>query len=176
MMALFMASWSIGFFALFVAHLYLRLDAVSWPPAGSPPPPRLLTGLATGVVLGSSAAYHWGVRGIASGDHRRLARGLFGATFLSFVFIMVQIAAAMQGLARGLRWDSGVYAGFFWVVGGFHLAHVVVGFAAGLWLAARARRGDFTADRNLPVQLWGYYWHSIGGVWILIYLFIFLPV
>lgn len=174
MMALFMGSWSLGFVALFAAHLYLRLDAVSWPPAGAPPPPRVLTGVATALALLSSGAYHWGLRGIERGERRTLTRGLALATLLTFLFVLTQVAGGAQAVARGLTWEAGVYGAFFWIVGGFHLAHVMVGFVAGAWLSARAAGGAFTADGHLAVRMWGYYWHTIGAVWAVIYVLVFL--
>jgi heme/copper-type cytochrome/quinol oxidase subunit 3 len=175
-MGLFMASWSIGFFALLVANLYFRLDAVTWPPAGAPEPPVLVGGLATLVALASSAAYHWGLTGIEPprASRARLVKGLFAATALAFVFLLVQLGAGLAAATRGLVWDRGVYAAFFWITAGFHYLHVVVGFAAGLWLALRARSGAYGPAAHLPVRLWGYYWHSIGLIWVLIYLFLFL--
>lgn len=171
-MALFLASWSIGFVALFAAQLYLRFDALSWPPPGFPPPPRLLTGVSTLVAAASSLAYHFGLLGIEKGRTSQLRYGLLGATILAFVFLLIQLAAAVQAQALGLRWDGGAYPSVFWITAGFHYLHVVVGFTAGVWLYLGARR--FRADRHLPVRLWGYYWHSIGLIWALLYVFVFL--
>lgn len=173
-MGLFLGSWSIGFIALLLALLYIRLQAVSWPPAGAPEPPRLLTGLSTAIVLLSSATYHYGLVGIERGLRRRLAHGLLISATLAFVFLLTQLAAAAQALARGLAWDTDVYASFFWVTAGFHYAHVIVGFAAASWLFVRTQSGAFSGRDHLVVRLWGYYWHSMGAVWVLIYLFVFL--
>ena len=173
-MALFMASWSIGFVALLLAHLYVRLDAVTWPPADAPTPPRALAGLSSLLVLASSLAYHFGLRGVEAARPRRLVLGLSAAAGLSFLFLLTQLAAAFQALARGLVWNDGVYGGFFWVIAGLHYAHVVVGFTACVWLVLRARGGAYRSDRHLAVRLWGYYWHSIGLIWLIIYLVLFL--
>lgn len=173
-MALFMLSWSIGFLALLGAHLYLRLDAVVWPPAGEPLPPRLLPGLSTLVVLGSSVAYHFGLRGIEKERTDRLMRGLIAATGLATLFMLLQLGAAMQAVSEGLTWTRSVYAAFFWMTAGLHLAHVVVGVFAGAWMINATRVGTFSAAQHLHVRLWGYYWHSVGAYWLLIYLFVFL--
>lgn len=174
MMLLFMGSWSIGFVALIAAHLYMRLDAVAWPPAGAPAPPTTLMALSTGFAVASSLAYHRGLLAIELNRPRALWSGLLAATALSFLFMFMQLGAGVQASMRGLTWSSGVYGAFFWVVAGFHLAHVVVGFVAGIWLLAQTRAGAFSSGKHLPVRLWGYYWHSIGAAWIAIYLFIFV--
>lgn len=170
-MALFMGSWSIGFLALFAAQLYLRLDAVTWPPAGSPPPPLLVTGISCLFVMASSGLYQFGLSRIERGKPG-LQLGLIGATALAFLFLMLQLAAGAQAQARGLDWSESAYAAVFWITGGFHFLHVVVGVAAGVWLSVQAP--TFSPDRHLPVRLWGYYWHSVGLIWLLIYLFIFV--
>lgn len=173
-MALFLGSWSIGFVALFVAQLYIRLDAAVWPPIGSPPPPRLLTGLSTVAVLASSVVYQMGLWGVEKGRRGHLVLGLGTATALSLVFMTLQWAAGLQAVTRGLAWNQGVYATFFWVTAGFHYLHVAVGFAAGVWMWSRARVGLYTSENHLTVRLWAYYWHSIGLIWVLIYLLVFL--
>lgn len=173
MMALFMGSWSIGFLALIAAHLYFRLDALVWPPSGAPPPPRLLTGLSTLVAVASSVVYHRAYTR-ARADHPGLGRGLLTASGLAALFMLMQVAAGAQAVARGLVWDASAYAAFFWITAGFHLAHVLVGFVAGFWLWQRQRARELAPGLLLQVELWGYYWHSIGLMWILIYLVVFL--
>lgn len=171
-MALFLGSWSIGFVALFVAQLYLRLDAISWPPAGSPAPPLALTGVSSLVAIASSAAFHFGLTRIERDEKSGLQLGLGLASGLAFLFLMLQMAAGFQAQARGLDWREGVYEAVFWITGGFHFLHVVVGLVAGVWLTLRARA--YSAQSHLPVRLWGYYWHSIGLIWLLIYLLVFV--
>ena len=174
-MILFLASWSIGFVALFMASIYLRLDAITWPPAHSPSPPRVLTGVSTVVTIASSLFYHWGLWSIERDRVRSLIGGLTWASGLMFVFLLIQLAAGFQATAQGLVWSSGVYASLFWIFAGFHYAHAIIGCTAGCWLLVRAVAGRYSSEHHLSIRLWGYYWHSVGVVWILIYIFIFLP-
>lgn len=172
-MVLFMASWSIGFITLFMAQLYLQLDAVVWPPPGAPEPPRVITGWATLVVVLSSAAYHWGLLGIEKNKTAQLTRGLAAASALSFVFLLLQMATGFQAVASGLLWNHSAYAALFWIFAGYHYAHALVGCIAGIWLTLRAQAHRYSVESHLTVRLWGYYWHSIGAIWILIYLLVF---
>ncbi|MBX2813016.1 MAG: cytochrome c oxidase subunit 3 [Myxococcales bacterium] len=173
-MGLFMGSWAIGFIALFAAQWYLRLNAIQWPPIGAASPPRILTGLSTMVTILSSLLYHWGLIGIEKSNKTQLFRGLAAASVLSFIFLVMQVCAAFIAIATGLRWDQSAYAGLFWIFAGYHFAHALLGCLAGAWLSARAWDGFFSESHHLPIRLWGYYWHSVGGLWVLIYLFVFL--
>ena len=173
-MGLFLASWSTGFFALLFAYMYIRLNALEWPPAGRAPPPRIIAGLSTLFTIASSIAYQYGLYSLIKGKLTRFKQGLFAAILLTFVFMVMQLAAAMQAVARNLAWDSGVYASFFWLTAGFHYAHVIVGFIAGVWLIQKAYANTYTSENYLVIELWSYYWHSIGVLWILMYVFVFL--
>ncbi len=163
-----------GFFALLAAYLYMRLEAGMWPPANEPEPPLMLTGISTIFAVLSSVFYQWGLHDVSKKAGKRLVPALGIATLTALVFIGIQLAAGVQGVARGLRWDSGIYASFLWLTAGFHYAHVLVGIGAGAYLTQNARLGVYNRENYLTVQLWGYFWHSICVVWILIYCLVFL--
>ncbi len=162
MMLLFMGSWSLGFFALFASLIYVRLEAGAWPPADAPALPLGLAAFATATSLASSAAYLGAERRALRADRAGLRASLLLATGLAVLFLLLQAAAAAVARGRGLDLSAGPYSVFFWLISGFHAAHVGVAVVAGGWLSARSH-----VATPLTVSLWGMYWHGVGLLWIL---------
>jgi heme/copper-type cytochrome/quinol oxidase subunit 3 len=170
-MAVFLGSWAMLFIALFFAYAFVRGRAPSWPPPGVPALPRLVPGLNTVVIAASSLAVARGVAAVERGRSRGAGRALGLAALLGAVFLALQ-ALVWTGLWRaGLVPSGGTYPSVFYAFTAFHALHVVVGLAALALLALRARRGR--AGRT-GVRLWGWYWHFVGALWVVLYATVFL--
>jgi cytochrome c oxidase subunit 3 len=55
-----------------------------------------------------------------------------------------------------------------------HALHVTGGVGVLVWLAWRARRGDFTPRAHLALELGGLYWHLVDLVWIFLWPLLYL--
>ncbi len=55
-----------------------------------------------------------------------------------------------------------------------HALHMVIGIGLVLWIAWRARRGDFTKAWSTPVEVVGLYWSFVDVVWLTLYPLIYL--
>lgn len=62
----------------------------------------------------------------------------------------------------------------YYFMTGLHALHVTIGIGVILWMAKRARRGEFSARYNTPVELTGLYWHFVDVVWIFLYPLLYL--
>jgi heme/copper-type cytochrome/quinol oxidase subunit 3 len=170
-MAVFLGSWAMLFIALFFAYAFVRARAPAWPPPGAPPLPRLLPGLNTLVIAGSSLAVARAVQARELGRVRDAALALAAAAGLGAAFLALQ-GLVWAGLWRaGLLPSGGPYPSVLYAFTVFHALHVVVGLAALVGLALRARRGR--AGRT-AVRLWGWYWHFVGALWGVLYATVFL--
>ncbi len=174
-MKIFMASWTLSFFALIAAYFYLRLTAGSWPPGGAPRPPLMLTAMSTAAAASSSVVLQMGVNALKAGRRDQLSPALAMAIGLGGLFIAFQLAAGMQAVGRGLVPSLNAYAALFWITAIFHALHVGVGLIALLVLYARARKGAYTPEHHLGLSLWTYYWHGVDLAWLCIFFLMFVP-
>jgi cytochrome c oxidase subunit 3 len=73
--------------------------------------------------------------------------------------------------AGGGRPARGVvlYVTQYYLLTGLHALHVTGGLAVLVWLAIRARRGDFTPASHIALELGGLYWHLVDLVWIFLW-------
>jgi heme/copper-type cytochrome/quinol oxidase subunit 3 len=166
-MAVFLGSWAMLFAGLFFAYALVRARAPSWPPLDAPALPRLLPGLNTLAIAASSAAVARAVRQRELGRTRSAARLLAGAAALGAAFLALQLVVWGELWQRGLLPSSGPYGSVFYAFTAFHALHVLVGLG-GLGAAAarvRSRAGASPTD----VRLWGWYWHFVGILWVLLY-------
>jgi cytochrome c oxidase subunit 3 len=173
-MAIFLASWAMMFAALFFGYGLLRAKAASWPPPGVPRLPVGLPLLNTGVLAASSAALLVGVWRARHGKATLLAPALLAALLLGGTFLALQTELWTEVRASGLVIGSGQYASVFYSLTWVHAAHVAVGLLALAYLSVQALRGTYSPERHLPVRLWAMYWHFVGLVWLLLFLFVFL--
>jgi cytochrome c oxidase subunit 3 len=89
------------------------------------------------------------------------ATALLGMHFMHFVH-------------EGLTLQTNLFGSTFYVLTGFHGAHVTVG-VIWLWtLFGMAVRGRLTQARSLDVEIAGLYWHFVDVVWVAIFTLVYL--
>lgn len=173
-MTIFIGAWAMMFACLFFAYGALRLGAPFWPPAGQPVLPILVPGVNTLVIGLSSLAMEVGLAGMTRGASKRLAPALLVATLLGVGFLALQYAVGADLYGQGLTPRTGPYASVFYGLAGIHGLHVVIGVLALAGLTYRAYRGAYSPASFLPVRLWSFYWHFMGAVWALMFIFVFV--
>ncbi len=67
-----------------------------------------------------------------------------------------------------------LFFGLYFSMTGLHGLHVIAGMAVILWLLLRARKGHFSAQHFLPVDLGGLYWHLVDVIWIFLFPLLYL--
>jgi cytochrome c oxidase subunit III len=68
-----------------------------------------------------------------------------------------------------------VFYCLYWLLTGIHGLHLLVGIAAIVVVAARARRGAFARAYYSPIRVVSLYWHFVDVVWIFLFVLIYLP-
>lgn len=133
-----------------------------------------LTTFATFILLTSSWTM---VRALASaqdGDQIALARALFLTALLGAIFVGIQFYEYTHLSHEGLTLSSSMFGSAFYVLTGFHGAHVLIGV---IWILAtfvRALNGHFTKDNWIGIEILGLYWHFVDVVWVFIFPLIYL--
>ncbi len=76
--------------------------------------------------------------------------------------------------AHAVHANLGMYYGFYFCMTGLHGLHVLIGMGLIIWLAIRAKRGDFGADYFTPVEGVGIFWHIVDLIWIFLFPLLYL--
>lgn len=172
-MVIFIGAWAMMFACLFFAYGALRLGASEWPPLGQSRLSIALPGLNTAFIALSSGALELGLWETRRARVRRLAPMLLLTAMLGAVFVIVQCLIGSAMYDSGLTPQVGPYASVLYGLAGIHGVHAAVGVIALSWLAVRAFQGTYNTPLHLPVRLWSMYWHFVGIVWVLMFVFVF---
>jgi cytochrome c oxidase subunit 3 len=155
------------FGALFAAYFVIRGESSGWPPLGRLERPELLLpGLNSILLISSSATMQWAVRAARGGDRSRILRWLGLTLLLGGVFLLIQ---GYEFSNNGFGLDAGVFGSTFYILTGFHGAHVLAGLILIAIVANRARRGLVSAEHHIALEGISYYWHFVDVVWLFLF-------
>jgi cytochrome c oxidase subunit 3 len=162
------------FTALTSAYIVRAASAADWKPLALP---RILW-LSTALILVSSGSFQaarWSLRRQLDSKY---VSWLAVTTFLGFGFLLSQWYAWQQLARQGIFLASNPHSSFFYLLTAMHGLHLLVGLLALLYLLARTRqrRSDGLAEarRQARAEAVGIYWHFMDGLWIYLFLLLFL--
>ena len=73
-----------------------------------------------------------------------------------------------------LTLGSGIYGSTFFMLTGFHGAHVFLGTLMLLIMWLRVLKGHFTKDNHFAFEAAAWYWHFVDVVWLGLFLFVYV--
>ncbi len=170
MMWLFLLQDTLTFAALLTGYWMLRIATVDWPPQYEIFD-LYLVAFMTFVLICSSATMAVAVAASARG-HRRLSGRFLWLTVLGGVtFLGLQAYEWTHFIAEGARlatnpWGVPLFSASFFVITGFHGAHVLAGVIYLLITIARQAAGRIKPE---SVEIAGLYWHFVDLVWVFIF-------
>ena len=174
--------WLAGAGSNLATHLFLWPDfADTWPlfrtPSGAETEPMPAWGLPfinTIILVTSSVTVtfaHWALK-----RNQRLPLQLWlaltvalGVTFLTFQGI--EYIEAYHEL--GLTLASGIYGSTFFMLTGFHGAHVTLGTIMLFVMLLRSLKGHFTPDNHFAFEATSWYWHFVDVIWLFLFTFVY---
>ena len=169
----FLASECLFFGALISTYLLYRTRA----PLGKTPHDLYdipYTSVSSFVLLMSSLTMVMALSAIQRGDQARLRTWLLATALLGMVFVGGQVYEFTVFTEKGLNLSNSVAGSSFFVLTGFHGAHVTVGILWLLSLLGFSARGQLPPKRSLDVEIAGLYWHFVDVVWIVIFTIVYL--
>jgi heme/copper-type cytochrome/quinol oxidase subunit 3 len=173
LMWLFLASECLFFGSLIGAYLLYRDKSLT-----GPYPKDLFdipfTSVSAFILLMSSVTMVLALAAIQRGDLRQLRIWLVTTALLGITFLAGQAFEFTQFHNEGLSLSTNLFGTTFFVLTGFHGAHVSVGVLILLSLYVMSARGHLPQEKSLNVELAGLYWHFVDIVWIVIFTLIYL--
>ena len=157
-----------------------------WPLLNTPDPERFpgasgvipamgLPLVNTLLLVTSSFTVSFAHHAIKEGNRKRIIQWLTVTVTLGLIFLFVQgyeYVHAYNDL--GLTLGSGIYGTTFFMLTGFHGAHVTLGTFMLLIMLFRALKGHFTDDNCFGFEAAAWYWHFVDVVWIALFIFVYV--
>jgi heme/copper-type cytochrome/quinol oxidase subunit 3 len=177
-------SWKLGFWifigseSLFFGTLIATYMVYEGASVVGPYPPDILdiplTTISTFVLLMSSLAMVLALDSVMKANRRGAIIWLLVTAGLGTLFLGFQAYEFTHFYQEGLRLDTNLFGSTFFILTGFHGAHVAVGVMWLLILWIEALRGRLFPKDALKVEIAGLYWHFVDVVWIVIFTLVYL--
>ena len=177
-------SWKIGFWAfmgsecLFFGTLITTYMVYKGASVSGPFPEEILniplTSISTFVLLMSSTAMVLALDQVRKGNRRNTLISLGGVIVLGAMFLGFQVYEFTDFVHEGLTIQQNVFGSSFFVLTGFHGAHVTVGVIWMVTLFIRSLMNELPPAKALQVEIAGLYWHFVDIVWIVIFTLVYL--
>ena len=134
-----------------------------------------VTSVSTFVLLMSSFMMVMALHSIRKGDDRGFRVWVLGTALLGSVFLGFQVFEFREFYIHdGLSPATNLFGTTFFILTGFHGAHVTGGVIWLVSLFGQSVNGTLTQKDSLRVELAGLYWHFVDIVWIIIFTLVYL--
>jgi heme/copper-type cytochrome/quinol oxidase subunit 3 len=132
------------------------------------------TSVSSFVLLMSSLTMVLALAAIQRGDHRRTRIWLLTTALLGASFVAGQAYEFTVFVREGLNLRVNLFGSSFFVLTGFHGAHVTIGVLMLLSLYSLSLKGKLPESKAETLELVGLYWHFVDVVWIVIFTLVYL--
>ena len=163
-LALIATEASLFAYLLFAYAYFGAQHPASWLPTRHPSLTYAIPG--TIVLVSSSATVWWSEQGLKNGRRGQHLLGLGATILLAAAFVVLEL---LDWKEKTFTLSSRAYGSFYFVITGFHLAHVIVGMGVLGAVFVWSLMGYFSPERRLHVTISGAYWHFVDVVWVFVF-------
>ncbi|MFL5613154.1 MAG: heme-copper oxidase subunit III [Gemmatimonadaceae bacterium] len=161
--------WTLALIA--AMYFYIRQNFVTWPPLRTPLPSLLVPTINLAVMLVSVIPVYLSDRAARRLDLGALKLWLLISTLVS---VAIPVLRWYELWSLNIRWDTNAYGSAAWLLVGTHATLLLLDFADTLGLTL------FYWTRRMPIKAMSdtsdnaFYWYFMVGVWIPIYLIVYV--
>ncbi len=164
--------------------LYDNFSA-AWPLMSNPdnslftPPEGVIhaTGLPlinTILLLASSITLTISHHALIAGKRKPMQLWLGLTIALGVLFLYFQAVEYHEAYTElGLTLESGIYGTTFFMLTGFHGAHVTIGTFMLIVMFFRGQKGHFKSEDHFGFQAAAWYWHFVDVVWVCLFILVY---
>ncbi|WKK61869.1 heme-copper oxidase subunit III [Corynebacterium sp. P3-F1] len=128
----------------------------------------------TVVLVTSSVTSQMGVFAAEKGDVFGLRKWFTVTIALGVVFLGLVAFEWTEMAMAGVTPQASVYGSVFYIITGFHMAHVTAGIIAFIVVMLRVAKSKFTPAQATAAMVTSYYWHFVDVVWIGVFVTLYL--
>ncbi len=108
-------------------------------------------------------------------QRKQVKLGLGLTLVLGAAFLILQAEEYIHAYTElGLTLGSGIYGATFFLLTGFHGAHVTIGVIMLTVMLVRILRGHFDSEHHFGFEAASWYWHFVDVVWVGLFVFVYV--
>ncbi len=129
----------------------------------------------TTVLLTSSVTVHFAHTALKNHNKKGFNLWLGITVALGIIFLFLQAAEYIHAYDENLKINTGVYGTTFFMLTGFHGAHVTLGtfMLLVMWLRS-VLKGHFKHEDCFGFEAASWYWHFVDVVWVGLFIFVYI--
>ena len=133
-----------------------------------------LAAINTGLLLTSGITITWAHHALKHGKRTQLVIGMILTVLLGVTFLGCQALEYYEAYTEmGLTLNAGAYGSTFFMLTGFHGAHVTLGTIMLIVITCRCIKGHFTPEKHFGFEAVAWYWHFVDVVWLFLFIFVY---
>ena len=114
---------------------------------------------------------HWALK---KENRPGLIAWLLLTVILGVAFITLQVQEYIHAYQElGMSLGAGIYGSTFFMLTGFHGAHVTMGTIMLTIMLLRSMKGHFTLQNHFAFEATSWYWHFVDVVWLFLFTFVY---
>jgi cytochrome c oxidase subunit 3 len=126
------------------------------------------------ILVSSGGTVTWAHWGLKNNNRRQLINGLILTLALGLLFLGLQVYEFVHAYQElNLKLSSGIYGTTFFMLTGFHGAHVTIGAIMLAVMLGRAIKGHFTPENHFAFEAASWYWHFVDVVWLCLFVVVY---
>jgi cytochrome c oxidase subunit 3 len=127
------------------------------------------------VLITSSLTVDRAHHALKDGNRKGFIRWLGVTVLLGVFFLFLQAEEYIHAYSElGLTLDSGIYGTTFFLLTGFHGAHVTLGTIMLLIAFLRGLKGHFNETDHFGFEAAAWYWHFVDVIWIGLFFIVYV--
>ena len=131
--------------------------------------------LNTFILVSSSVTVTIAHKALKNNNRTQLKLWLAATVLLGMAFLAFQVEEYVEAYTTlDLTLQSGIYGTTFFMLTGFHGAHVTLGTLMLFIMLVRVLKGHFDKDNHFGFEAASWYWHFVDVVWLGLFVFVYV--
>lgn len=127
------------------------------------------------ILMSSSVTVHIAHTAIKNNNRGKFLLWLGITVVMGAIFLVLQAEEYIEAYQHmGLTLESGIYGTTFFMLTGFHGAHVTMGTIMLLVQFLRGLKGHFNSEDQFGFEAASWYWHFVDVVWVGLFIFVYI--
>lgn len=133
--------------------------------------------ISTAIIIMSSVTMNMALQAIKKGSNKAVSRAVLLTLILGVVFGISQFTGYSELVKAKIFLTgstSNASGSFLYIISFVHLGHLLGGLVALSIVFVKSLMGKYTTQNHLGIKLCAIYWHFLDGLWVYLFLFMYL--